>query len=1296
MSFDGAALLADVTGYTAMTELLARAGPAGPERVRDWLDECFGRVIDLVIEHGGDVANFAGDAVIALWRGEGAAAAAAACGQAIQAISWPGVDAPRLRVGVGAGVVHLMRAGGHEGRWLLVAGGELFAQMGVAARSVPPVDAGRPLRASDAVPLAAPAPLRASPSPAGPLDAAELARWVPPLVATRIAEGQGDWLAELRTVSVVFVIVRGLDFARIDARARVQTLAETAQQVAQRYEGTVVQLLMDDNGCVVLLAFGLPGTAHADDAARATRAALELEALLAGMELPRGIGVCTGLAFCGSYGNGRRRNYAVVGDAVNFAARLAQQQSACVLSDEGTARHAQAASQIAFVPLEPLHAKGASAPRAIFRATPVSDHRSQLAVRLPAMPLVGRVPELGTIQQRLEALKENAGSHAPILIEGAPGIGKTRLCVWIAETAGALGLTLASAVGDALEMTTPYRAWRGIVATLVGASGVADEDALRNAVATAGELPDYPGWWPLLGPILQVEIPDSETTRQMSGRVRGDATRQLLSALVRRKGSQRPDVLLFDDAQWLDASSWELITELCTAGDAPLIVVAMRPMERGLPTTFAEISARTGTAHISLAPLRGQDVLALLNRELGTTAVAPEVVEFVLDKTEGNPFFVHEITRALRENGAFQFDERGCRFAESQRAIENRRLPPTLAGMVTNRLDRLTAPQLTLLKIASVIGRAFSPQALRALQADGAEASRLEQLCEGLCEDDVLVREPSEAGGERTFAFRHSIIKDVTYQLMSFAQRRVLHASTARWIERSLPGPAGYGLRAHHWRGAEDRTRLLESLELAGDHAQERGASREALELFSEALQLDSEAGADDLRRAHWHVQIGDAWYRLGDVNQSMDFLTRALALLDVPVPLSTAGWLRRGAREFAIQTAHRVRLPRRLPPPQEERRLLSAAYVWSILSELHYFATRLPEMMASLLTTANLAESARAPELAARAYSILGYMAGVGRMHGLAAFYFRLGKNGKHAHDVANTHYGEGLYEMAFARGERCFHTTRTGIAVAESVGDHFSAAIGKTILGAALQHKGQTREALAVHLEVVASARRRSNIQQEVWGLSGAAECLVELGQADEALERLREAAPLMPQADGLSAVRFEGVRAWALLRQGDHGGALRGRNATLELLRRGEQPMYAWFYALMGIAEVGIEVRDNSNTASAVRASLGVLKRYALVLPFARARLALLEGRWAARRGAFGSARASWRRALALGRRLDLPCETSVAQLELGLLASDPAATRAALQESSAMLTSSRRTSELARLERAALDVAGSSTR
>ena len=179
------------------------------------------------------------------------------------------------------------------------------------------------------------------------------------------AAGQAEWLAELRRVTAVFVNLLDVDPAAANLLEPVQLAMAAMQPILERYEGSLKQVVVDDKGLTLIAVFGLPLLAHEDDPARASRAALEVQAALGGLGLGCGIGVATGRAFCGAVGSDVHREYDVIGEVMNLAARLMQAAGEAVLCDAATYQAAQA--RLRFQALPAILVKGKADPVAVYR-----------------------------------------------------------------------------------------------------------------------------------------------------------------------------------------------------------------------------------------------------------------------------------------------------------------------------------------------------------------------------------------------------------------------------------------------------------------------------------------------------------------------------------------------------------------------------------------------------------------------------------------------------------------------------------------------------------------------------------------------------------------------------------------------------------------------------------------------------------------------------------------------------------------------------------------------------------------
>lgn len=367
--FPAAVLFADLAGFTPLAERLAQRGATGAEEISRLLNAYFDQVVADVSSHGGYVLRFAGDALLAVWPADGPCAdLAVATLHAVQCARvgahpahWhnPAVGQHATRFGVGAGEMWLAQVGGVRGRWESVAAGDVLVQaIGAQQRArpgeivvAPPVRTMIDARArlqplSDGFArveeVHSPAPVQKVPAPAmSPGAAAALRAFVPETVLSRLDAAQPNWLAELRRATMLFVHVSNIDYTSTRALDDLQAALASMQEVLARYEGTVRQLVVDDKGTVFVGAFGVPPCVHEDDPTRAVEAAFAIRAHLDHLRLGSAVGIATGQAFCGPVGGAVRREYAMIGDVVNLAARLMGCAEDGVLCDAATYRAAR-------------------------------------------------------------------------------------------------------------------------------------------------------------------------------------------------------------------------------------------------------------------------------------------------------------------------------------------------------------------------------------------------------------------------------------------------------------------------------------------------------------------------------------------------------------------------------------------------------------------------------------------------------------------------------------------------------------------------------------------------------------------------------------------------------------------------------------------------------------------------------------------------------------------------------------------------------------------------------------------
>ncbi|HEY4691279.1 MAG TPA: adenylate/guanylate cyclase domain-containing protein [Anaerolineae bacterium] len=860
-SFPAAVLFADISGFTAMTERLARQGPAGVEEASHLLNDYFGQLIERVAAHGGDVIKFAGDALLALWPAteeplDSVTRRAAQCGLAAQKALHGYMPAPdvrlSLRASIGAGEITEVHIGGVNGRWEYLIAGAPLARLSTIKQDAQPGDViispegwSQVQSSFEAQPLDTggmrleairdPLPLRplAPPAPSPDLEPA-LRAYIPNSILDRLAAGQTEWLAELRRVTVIFLNLRDLDHNTPKGLKQAQMVLRALQAILYRYEATIDKISIDDQGATMVAALGLPPLTHEDDAARGAQAALDIQAVMRDLGLHPAVGVATGLVFCGSVGSATRREYTMVGDVVNLAARLMQNARDDLLCDAATAQAAQ--DQIVFETLPPIRVKG--------KADPVTPHRprglAKVSIARPQTALIGRVAELTALEDQLQRLMRGEAGGT-VAIEGEAGIGKSRLAGEVLHHAQALGMTVLLGSGDAIEKNTPYHAWQSVFSQLFGLETIVDADARRQHVLSQLQFDEQlVRLAPLLGRVLPIDFPENEDTVNLTGQARADRTRDVLLRLLSElpaTGRRAPKVLVMEDAHWFDSASWTLVL-LASRQVQPMLLIVTTRLPGDPPTPeYAQLIQLSNVERLRLDALPPEDTLELVCQRLNVTSLPEPVIDLIRDKAEGHPFFSEELAYALRDTGLIRIDNGECHLAPGAGDLRALTFPDTIQGVITSRIDRLTPPQQMTVKAASAIGRVFPYRILYDIHPIEADKPHLPDNLATLQRLNLTLLDTPEP--DLAYLFKHAITQEVAYNLMLFAQRRQLHRAIAEWYEHApIDDRSRFDqLLAHHWGLAGEAEKAIGYLERAGHQAAHSGANAEAKALYEQALE---------------------------------------------------------------------------------------------------------------------------------------------------------------------------------------------------------------------------------------------------------------------------------------------------------------------------------------------------------------------------------------------------------------------------------------------------------------------------
>lgn len=853
----GVCLFVDIVGFTPLTERLARAGTGGAERMAAVLNAVFEPIVATCINSGGEIMDFAGDALLVVWWSDAAemeeeALRATQCALELQRIikAQPPIEDTDIAVKISltAGPAFVMHVGGAGGRKRSVVVGAPIERLAEIEHDSEP---GRVVAAPEVTALLGNR-YTGSSTPSGNsrieqlqtsvtsravglqiLDrraVVALSEYVPEIVQSRLGAGQDEWLAEYRRLTSVFVNVLGLRLTNPLDRNRLHEVVQAVQQVAHRYGGTIHQLTDGDKGMVVLVAYGLPPHAHEDDPARGVRAALEIEEVVAQHGLRSAIGISTGKAFTGPVGGDQRREYTVVGDAVNLAARLMQVAPDDILCDSVTARSYPA---IEYETLEPLVVKGKREPVAVFR--PHGDAPRILGRPGDDLPIVGRLAEQEQLAEFLENVR-SGGSGSVVVVEGEAGIGKSRLLRNLAERATSLGIRVLAGSGSAIEQTTPYFGWRPILMEALELGGVvANPGPRRRHVLRwfrSASLPLEDA--PLLNAVMGLQLPVTDEISGLPDEVRAHRARSLLLDMMAVAAGPEPALILLEDGHHLDSASWDLVAEIRDRLPHVSIAIAVRPA--ATPTDARRPDVIAASTHIVLDKLSRDETVDLVQRSLGVRSLPDSIRNLIETRTAGHPFFSEELAFALRDHGVITTANGTCRVTASPEELAQLTIPDTVQGVVTSRIDRLRAPAQTILKMASVVGYSIDAELLTSIHPPGEASAAVEVGLADLVRKSFIVEEP---GTSSTYHFKHAIVRDVTYESLAYSQRQSLHRAIGGFLEsRRRADHATVAVLGHHWfRAAGDGSEDTEALSKAATYLLQAGRLALGSGAFAEAEQ---------------------------------------------------------------------------------------------------------------------------------------------------------------------------------------------------------------------------------------------------------------------------------------------------------------------------------------------------------------------------------------------------------------------------------------------------------------------------
>jgi class 3 adenylate cyclase/tetratricopeptide (TPR) repeat protein len=684
--------------------------------------------------------------------------------------------------------------------------------------------------------------------------------------ALRVTAEQADTSAlegERKTVTALFADIKGSteleqDLDPEEARAIIDPALKLMIDAVRRYDGYIVQ----STGDGIFALFGAP-VAHEDHPQRALYAALRMQEELkryaaklreaGNLPIEARVGVNTGEVVVRSIATGGgHTEYTPIGHTTNLASRMQ------ALAPTGSIAISEQARKLvegyfALKPLGPTRVRGVSEPVNVYEVTGLGPLRTRLqrSAGRGLSKFVGRDREMAAMEAAAERTKAGHGQLVAAMAEA--GTGKSRLFYefkvknqsgWMVLETFSVSHGKASAFLPVLDMLHGYF-------KIIG-----DDNARARREKIGGKVlmldraleDTLPYLFTLLG-IVEGDDPLAQIDAQIRKRRTLDAIKRILL----RESLNQPLMVVFEDLHWIDEETQALLNLLADsiANAKILLLVNYRP-------EFShQWGSKTYYTQLRLDPLGKESADEMLAALLGDGAEMAQLKRVIIERTEGNPFFMEETVQVLLDEGSLVRDGSATKLT---RPLGELKIPPTVQGILAARIDRLPAESKDLLQALAVIGREFSLSLIRAVVPKSDD--ELSRMLTDLQLGEFIYEQP--AVGDIEYSFKHALTQEVAFGSVLNERRKELHRRTAAAIESLYAERLEdrYTELAHHYARAGDAAKAVYYLGLAGEQALDRSAFTESLALLTTGLELLKtlpESPARDAQEIRMQLTLGAA-----------------------------------------------------------------------------------------------------------------------------------------------------------------------------------------------------------------------------------------------------------------------------------------------------------------------------------------------------------------------------------------------------------------------------------------------------
>lgn len=916
--FPAVVAFADASGFTAMSEKLAAIGKEGAETLTSILNSYFTAMISRIEQNGGFVGKFGGDAMTIFFPAkdeselpEVAKRAVATCIELQNAMeefhnleTKAGTFTLGMKVGVSVGNVLFQVVGPEDmGREYLLAGvpldhaaeAEHHGTSGEVILTPAMVKlcgtCGGEVLDDDFIKLVAeserPAYKKLTIKREYKPSWSELAKpFIDPPIFNRMELGL-DSVGEIRLVSVIFMSFSGLNYDKDpDVTKKLDSIYNWVYDLSRRYVGSINKVDMGDKGSKMILTFGTP-TAHEHS---------ERHAVYCGLELVKGqeefakwgvkwkLGIATGVVFAGEVGAPTRQEYTVMGSTVNLSARLmAKCDTGQMLVDEAT--YNRTSDILEYAEPRKFKFKGISQPLPTYEPlrAKIVDRRKDVSLE---KTLIGRKNELQIITEAFEKIINN--ELRVLIFRGDAGLGKSRLAQEAIHMADLKGFKIAG--GEALSYAdrSPFLIWISTVRGLMGLSLTAKTEdnlpRLENIVKEAD--PENTFRTPIIANLLGIDCPDNDVTRHFDAKLRQENMFDFMVQYLKYLSNRQPVALLFEDSQWIDRNSLELMAYLMRnlAENSIIFILVRRQYSKKFICPYiSEIEESDHAMHIPICEFDRSETEQFILSCLDAISIDKDLLKFIFDSSHGNPSFTEVLLNNLRASENIRLveleDGTGSR-AESVGNLSEVEVPDSLNSLIMSQLDNLDTEAKLTVKVAAVIGRRFLDEVVYKAYPVELEHDMILKSIEELSDND-LIRSSDEVEFFN-YIFKNLLTRDVAYDSLLFAHRREYH----RRVGLCLEGIHTDNVKeqcdelARHFYQSEDHKRAVKYLQMAGDKAYDLYAVESANTYYTMGIER-AEASQYPIERFQLLTMRSKGYDLLGEYELFRKNLVEALEIAE-------------------------------------------------------------------------------------------------------------------------------------------------------------------------------------------------------------------------------------------------------------------------------------------------------------------------------------------------------------------------------------------------------------------------------